>query len=209
MARIVDRDEKRAALVQAALSVFAERGFHRSTMQAVADRAGVSKGSVYAYFASKEDLFHSTVETLVGALVERTISVLESSHGPIRQRVEAFVRSVIDNIADWTEVYMSFLQVWAELGSEDDERLRALMADFYKRSADRIAGVFDEAVVREEASPFPTRAAALALIATLDGVILQAVMVRDEFRKAIATDLLAHWCAALVPLPSQTETQRG
>jgi TetR/AcrR family fatty acid metabolism transcriptional regulator len=52
-----ERDpEKLQRIVDAAVAVFSERGFHRATMQEVADAAGIAKGTTYLYFASKEQL---------------------------------------------------------------------------------------------------------------------------------------------------------
>jgi len=52
-----DRGEQtRAAIAAAAQELFLERGYDKTTMRAVADRAGVSIGNAYYYFASKEHL---------------------------------------------------------------------------------------------------------------------------------------------------------
>ncbi len=48
--------EKLDRIVQAAMSVFNRRGFHKATMQEVAEEAGVGKGTTYLYFASKDQL---------------------------------------------------------------------------------------------------------------------------------------------------------
>jgi TetR/AcrR family transcriptional regulator, repressor of fatR-cypB operon len=50
--------DKRTTIFQAALELIAERGFHGAPMSLVAQRAGVSAGIIYHYFASKEELIH-------------------------------------------------------------------------------------------------------------------------------------------------------
>lgn len=61
------RSEARPAeIVEAALEVFVERGYAASRMEEIAERAGVTKGTVYLYFKGKEDLFRAVVhETVV------------------------------------------------------------------------------------------------------------------------------------------------
>ncbi|MEO7909449.1 MAG: TetR/AcrR family transcriptional regulator [Roseiflexaceae bacterium] len=56
-AAVVSKD-KRATIFKAALELIAERGFHGAPMSLVAQRAGVSAGIIYHYFASKEELIH-------------------------------------------------------------------------------------------------------------------------------------------------------
>lgn len=69
--RFLRRPEARPdELLAAALAVFGERGFRQTTLAEVAARAGVSKGTVYLYFASKDDLFRAVVEHTVIALLE-------------------------------------------------------------------------------------------------------------------------------------------
>lgn len=69
--RFLRRPEARPEeLLAAALAVFGERGFHQTTLEEVATRAGVSKGTVYLYFASKDDLFRAVVEQKVITQIE-------------------------------------------------------------------------------------------------------------------------------------------
>ena len=51
------RERTRARLIEAAAEVIAERGFHRTTLDEVARRAGMTKGAIYGNFESKENLF--------------------------------------------------------------------------------------------------------------------------------------------------------
>jgi AcrR family transcriptional regulator len=59
------KDARPGELMTAALQVFAERGFAATRLEEVAQRAGVSKGTVYLYFDSKEALFKAAVESAV------------------------------------------------------------------------------------------------------------------------------------------------
>ena len=58
-------------ITAAALELFVERGFANTRLEDVAARAGISKGTLYLYFANKEELFKAVVrEALVARLVE-------------------------------------------------------------------------------------------------------------------------------------------
>jgi AcrR family transcriptional regulator len=75
------KDARPEEIVAAALDVFVERGFAATKLEDVAARAGVSKGTLYLYFANKEELFKAVVrEGLVSPLVEAR-HVIDSYQG--------------------------------------------------------------------------------------------------------------------------------
>lgn len=60
--------ERRAQIIEAAARVFAQKGFHQATTKEIAQEAGIAEGTIYLYFASKEDL-------LVAVLTQPTVSL--------------------------------------------------------------------------------------------------------------------------------------
>ncbi|HVP08704.1 MAG TPA: TetR/AcrR family transcriptional regulator [Burkholderiales bacterium] len=65
------KDARPEEITAAALDLFVERGFANTRLEDVAAKAGISKGTLYLYFANKEDLFKAAVrEALVARLVE-------------------------------------------------------------------------------------------------------------------------------------------
>ncbi len=62
---------RKQAILDAALDVFAERGFEAARLDDVAARAGVAKGTLYLYFEDKEDLFEEVVRSAVSPILER------------------------------------------------------------------------------------------------------------------------------------------
>ena len=66
----VDAETRRQAILDAALSVFAEHGFEAARLDEVAARAGVAKGTLYLYFRHKEALFEELVRSAVAPVIE-------------------------------------------------------------------------------------------------------------------------------------------
>ncbi len=62
---------RRQAILDAALIVFAERGFEAARLDDVATRAGVAKGTLYLYFDDKEDLFEEVIRSAVTPILDR------------------------------------------------------------------------------------------------------------------------------------------
>ena len=61
-------EERRAAILDSALAVFAERGYHASSIDDIAREGGVSKALIYEHFASKPDLYAELLEHQAGQL---------------------------------------------------------------------------------------------------------------------------------------------
>lgn len=68
-ARKVDTAERRQAILDAALTVFAERGYEAARLDDIAARAGVAKGTLYLYFKDKEALFEALVRGAVSPIL--------------------------------------------------------------------------------------------------------------------------------------------
>lgn len=64
------KESRPAELLAAALDIFVERGFAATRLEDVAARAGVSKGTLYLYYASKEDLFKATIRQIIVPMIE-------------------------------------------------------------------------------------------------------------------------------------------
>lgn len=83
-------------IVEAALDLFVEKGFASTKMDEIAKRAGVTKGTVYLYFPSKEDLFRAVVQDMMGPNLETGERMLAEHEGPaadlLRQLLEGWWR---------------------------------------------------------------------------------------------------------------------
>lgn len=74
------KEARPAELLAAALDIFVERGFSATKLDDVAARAGVSKGTLYLYFASKEELFKAVIQQGIVPVVEQGEEML-AQHG--------------------------------------------------------------------------------------------------------------------------------
>src|SRR6058998_763671 len=83
------REARPAELLEAALEVFVERGYSATRLEEVARRAGVTKGTMYLYFANKEALFKEVVRSTALPVVESIEELARSHHGSARQLLDA------------------------------------------------------------------------------------------------------------------------
>ena len=91
MARVRKTDDKRDRIMNAAITAFAQNGYHQATMAAVAREAGVAAGTIYLYFKSKDDLLISIFEEKVQRFIDEFHSQLvqeESAEIKLRKLVQ-------------------------------------------------------------------------------------------------------------------------
>jgi AcrR family transcriptional regulator len=96
--------DRRLAILEAARAAFAERGFHETSLDAVAERADVSKALLYEHFASKRELFVAMLEMHVHELIERingAVAEAEPGEDRLRSGLEAFFGFVEERRGAW------------------------------------------------------------------------------------------------------------
>jgi AcrR family transcriptional regulator len=115
------KEARPAELMAAALDLFVERGFASTRLDDVAARAGVSKGTLYLYFSSKEELFKAVIRSGIVPLIERGERLLEEHEGSVvplmRQIVFAWWESVgSTNLGGIPKLMFSECRNFPELG---------------------------------------------------------------------------------------------
>jgi AcrR family transcriptional regulator len=133
--------DKRTAILDAALQLFVERGFHGTAVPLVAQRAGVGAGTIYRYFDSKESL----VNVLYRDCKQRLAAHLLADFAPTGPAREQFKR-VWNRMADFVEQYpmaYTFLELHHHATYLDDEsreiedQLNELSITFIRGAQDR------------------------------------------------------------------------
>ena len=81
-------DERRAAILSAALDVFSENGFAAAKLDDVAQKAGVAKGTLYLYFPDKEALFEALLTGLASPVLDRIEALATDPSLPARAVLE-------------------------------------------------------------------------------------------------------------------------
>lgn len=90
----LEKNARKNDILEAALHLFAEKDFHEVTVDEIAERVGLSKGTLYLYFKNKEDLFFSIIEEKTEALFSRLQSVIQSDI-PYLDRLEGLIRGYL------------------------------------------------------------------------------------------------------------------
>jgi AcrR family transcriptional regulator len=89
-------EERPREICAAALEVFAEKGFAAAKLDEIARRAGVSKGTLYLYFTTKDELFRAVVRDTVAPNIETVQQALTAAALPFRDVVPMFLARFAD-----------------------------------------------------------------------------------------------------------------
>lgn len=90
------KDDRPDEIIGAAVAVFAERGFAAARLDEIAERAGISRATLYLYFRSKEDLFKAAVRRLIVPVVARREKTADASSTASAELLRQFIGSFPD-----------------------------------------------------------------------------------------------------------------
>ena len=111
------RAATRRALLDAARSLFAEKGYHGAAAEEIVGRAGLTRGALYHHFEDKKDLFRVVVDEMEGEIDEE-IEAAERAHSGLPEAVMAGYRAFVDAVLDPEMRRTFFLEGPAVLGWE-------------------------------------------------------------------------------------------
>jgi AcrR family transcriptional regulator len=111
------RASTRRALLDAARSLFAEKGYHGAAAEEIVGRAGLTRGALYHHFEDKRDLFRVVVDEMEGEIDEE-IEAAERAQSGLPEAVMAGYRAFIDAVLDPEMRRTFFLEGPSVLGWE-------------------------------------------------------------------------------------------
>jgi AcrR family transcriptional regulator len=166
-------DARPDEILRAALQVFGERGFAHSRLDDVARKAGVSKGTVYLYFESKDALFREVVRTIKGTVLAESEAWLDAFAGSATEALVHFIRRMWRHMGEPEQAAVSRLvqseiRQFPELArfyaEEVTLRARRLMERVLRRGVE--SGEFRPAQARFAARAIPALALMLSSMHT-------------------------------------------
>jgi len=105
---VSQKENKRVRILEAAKVVFSEDGYHGATVDRIAERAGVAKGTVYLYFTSKTELFWGVVEYGFSIIEESIKKAMEEIDDPM-ERIEKGVFSFAEYMEKNKELFLTLM----------------------------------------------------------------------------------------------------
>ncbi|HEU4422946.1 MAG TPA: TetR/AcrR family transcriptional regulator, partial [Pilimelia sp.] len=141
-----------ARILAAAVGLFAERGFDATSVQEVVERAAVTKGALYHYFRSKDDLLYEIYHGLISQQLAELDRILAAGPPPA-----AAIREIIVSLVETTTARRAEAAIFArEMHRLEEGRMAALRAErrrYHETFRDVVAGGQRAGVFGSVASP--------------------------------------------------------
>jgi TetR/AcrR family transcriptional regulator, cholesterol catabolism regulator len=129
---------RRSELTRQAARLFAEKGYHGTSIGDLADAMGVQKASLYAHIASKQDLLYETMREGANAFHGALDAIPDDL--PVTERIRLALRAHLRVVSDQLDVATVFVREWRYL---DGERRDEIVAE-RRRYEERFRALFRE-----------------------------------------------------------------
>lgn len=144
---VVDKEKKQEHLLHSALAMFKKKPFDKVTVDDIAHEAGVSKGVVYLYFKSKDDLYMSLLEHVFTELFEEF-----ATHPEIDDPVEQIEHVLMEGLEPWeqeAEFLRFFIFYWGKnAGTKTDAVIQTKLRNSFRRNREHIEEIYLRGVKR-------------------------------------------------------------
>lgn len=167
-----DREESLAGIRDAAVRLFASRGYANTSLEDVASAAGFTKGAVYYYFKSKENLLLSVLHAIEERSIDKTVAAVQSGDGTVLEKMIEFSTLHGRWAAEAPDDLAILMLVSIETAMAKN-RIRKRVLAFYAKMEALLTDLIEQGKARGELpETFSTEEAVTTTIAHHDGNML-------------------------------------
>lgn len=181
------REERRKQILDSALAVFSQKGFHASNVSDVAAHAGVSQGTIYWYFKSKEELFDAAIVEFFSSFGTELVTVSQGG-GTASAKLKALAQRMEALVGDAQPVFGAFFGYW--FSSQERPGSAQFWVDLLWEYVDGMAAIIQEGSRTGEFRMVDAETLVWAIAAAYDGLAAYSLLVPDIDVKHISEAFL-------------------
>src|SRR5579863_1128234 len=157
-------------ILDAAMVVFARSGFHEARMDDIVQESGLSKGTLYWYFKSKEEIITAISQRLFATDIELVEGLL-TADGTVSERLQQLIRDRIQGLQEMSGMVTILFEFYA--AALHQEGVRQFIKAYFQNFHDLLVALIQQGIERGEFRPVNPLAAATALDAVFEGLIVR------------------------------------
>lgn len=195
-----ERAQKQRIILDAAAAEIARFGYDRANINTIAERAGIGRGTIYLYFASKDDVLSALLDT-IGAMIDDAVTTALLGDMPWHERL----RRLTQAFAALADAHEDFFRVHVSALHGVNRAIGAPMAQWLARSVDRLANALQQAIDRGEIRPLASLSGATLILGALSSLALlpRALSQSDEHASERAETLATLLWQGITPTYEQ------
>ncbi len=171
--------ERKAQILDAALRVFARKGFHKARMDDIAQEAGLSKGLLYWYFRSKDALIEALLTVLFEPDLRDLERLLADTARPIPERLRELARNALSTLLPYRDLMPIVYEFYA-LATRPGPVQKAIQT-YYRRYRQLLAQLLRQGIERGELrADLDPELTALGILAQFEGLALLWIIGPEE-----------------------------
>ncbi len=180
-----DPRDTRDRILDAALNIFANKGYHDTRMDEIVEASSTSKGSIYFHFPNKERLFLALVDQFAD-LIERRVREAVAQEAEGIARVRAALQACLETFGRYRRPAKIMLVQAVGLGSVFEKK----RVDVNDRFANLIKEYLDEAIAIGDIAPVDTEVVSYAWMGAIYGIVIRWVYTGEPDSERILSALL-------------------
>lgn len=180
-----DPRDTRDRILDAALNIFANKGYHDTRMDEIVEASSTSKGSIYFHFPNKERLFLALVDQFADLIERRVREAVEQEAEGIA-RVRAALQACLETFGRYRRPAKIMLVQAVGLGSVFEKK----RVEVNDRFANLIKEYLDEAIAIGDIAPVDTEVVSYAWMGAIYGIVIRWVYTGEPDSERILSALL-------------------
>lgn len=173
--RPLDRGEKRTEILDAAIRAFARTGFHTTKISDVAREAQVAKGTIYLYFANRDDILDAAFARFSDEVLTQMRAIAEA-RGPALSRLRSIVDAMFTGAQSSPGLARLVFDFWAarRVGGDDERPGKSIdFARIYVEYRQLISALLDQAKDEGDVRADAPKETPTVIVGIVEGVLLQ------------------------------------
>lgn len=167
-----EREARRLRMLNAARSVFAEKGFRRATLDEIAQRSEFGKGTLYNYFPNgKDEMLFAILDEVYDDIYSLSLEAFSSGNRTFGQDLRRYIRAFLDYFFEDEDLFVIIMKESNRIAFGDD----LSKATYFKEQFDRVRGVLEPqielAIQRGELRPFAAPTVAQMILGNIHGYL--------------------------------------
>ena len=158
-------------ILEAAEKVFSEKGYHDTKVYQIAELAGVSVGTIYRFYSSKEELYAEVIRVKLKELERRVFRAI-SGKDPLLA-LEMYVETVIDFFEEERQFFELFMREVGSLVVPNEERLN--LSEWYDRYVTGLSIIIENGIKKGIFKELPPKSVILTVSGALKNMLYASV----------------------------------